>query len=85
MIHDAAFKCPFCPERAYAQKGGLTKHIKQKHVGNNIYNCESCNEAFQYYADLKTHSFQHYKEEKAKQESMSVHSNHSAEKIQIES
>lgn len=70
MFYHEAFKCPFCPERAYAQKGDLTKHIKQKHVGNNIYNCDLCNEGFQYFADLKTHSFRHYKEQKAKQESM---------------
>lgn len=65
-----AFKCPFCSDRAYAQKGDLTKHIKLKHVGNKIYNCDNCQEGFQYYADLKTHSFEHYKEEKAKQEAV---------------
>lgn len=60
-----------CPDRAYAQKGDLTKHIKLKHVGNKIYNCELCAEGFQYYVDLKAHSFEHYKEEKAKQEVLS--------------
>lgn len=66
-----AFKCSFCLDRAYAQKGDLTKHIKLKHVGHKIYNCEICQEGFQYYADLKTHTFIHYKEDKAKQEVLS--------------
>lgn len=63
-----AFKCTLCSDRAYAQKGDLTKHYKQKHVGNNIYSCSLCNEGFQYFAELKTHTFKHYKEEKTKQE-----------------
>lgn len=69
-FHFIAFKCSFCSDRAYAQKGDLTKHIKQKHVGNNIYSCDVCNEGFQYFADLKTHTFEHYKEDKFKQEAV---------------
>lgn len=67
-----AFKCTFCSDRAYAQKGDLTKHIKQKHEEIPVYNCDICKEGFQYYTELKTHSFKHYKEEKAKQETPST-------------
>lgn len=66
-----AFKCPFCSERAYAQKGDLTKHIKLKHVGNKVYNCDICQEGFQYFVDLKTHTFEHYKKDKVKQDTAS--------------
>lgn len=66
-----AFKCTDCPDRTYAQKGDLIKHIKQKHVGNKVYSCDMCGEGFEYFADLKTHSFKHYKEDKTKLDEIS--------------
>lgn len=60
IFSKTAYECEFCPDRRYAYKGDLTKHMLV-HVGNNIYKCGVCGKGFRYFKDLTRHSFVHYK------------------------
>lgn len=52
---------------SYRYKGDLIKHMKT-HLGDDIYRCDVCGQGFQYHADLKLHTFEHYKKDKSKRE-----------------
>lgn len=60
-----AYVCDYCPDRKYAYKQDLTKHL-QIHLGDNIYKCKQCDKGFLHHRSLYEHSLEHYKEEQEK-------------------
>lgn len=61
-----AFICEICPDKKYKYKGDLNKHMRT-HLGENMYQCNLCDENFRLDWQLKRHSFVHYKKEKSMQ------------------
>lgn len=59
----SVFQCDCC-EKVYAHRGDLTKHLRT-HIGELIYECDICPKKFRILRELKSHSFEHYKEEKS--------------------
>lgn len=59
-----AFACDFCGKK-YAYKQDLQKHLSV-HVGNNIYQCDLCEQGFRLTSELRHHKYKHYKKEETK-------------------
>lgn len=59
-----AHQCEYCSQR-YRYSGDLNKHLRL-HLGENIYKCPDCPKDFRLPQELRQHSYEHYKEQKAK-------------------
>ncbi|CRL04950.1 CLUMA_CG018264, isoform A [Clunio marinus] len=54
-------QCNYC-DRSYTSKGDLVKHLQKSHIGNAVYRCEKCPEAFPRLIQLREHLQVHYEE-----------------------
>lgn len=60
-----AFKCEHCPDRAYAYKQDLLKHLERDHDESTPYQCELCNQSFRRHLELIRHCCEEYKKQSA--------------------
>lgn len=60
-----AFDCQYCPDRKYAYKQDLLKHLVKNHGLTTPYQCEICKKNFRQYNDLKRHRCEEYKKQAA--------------------
>lgn len=60
-----AYNCQYCPDRKYAYKQDLLKHLQKNHALTTPYQCEVCKKNFKQYLDLKRHRCEEYKKQAA--------------------